>query len=297
MVVCWRPPPNLAGMVRFSEYMAVDRPTNDEIAAEWRRLCISPHTWRACSDQAGLTTGEAGGYRVETDGFPRRGYLKPATAHGDEGRHCRAAREKIASDLAFELALPVPPALLTERVARPLGCTPWVVVSLIMYPHQWSWKDVRGLAIEETPLGAAMAGALSRCSPLLALDTWLDQTDHADHPENIVWGYNPARIADSCILFLDYANSLGFNGQWNNGGWRNVQRAPWPPRLMEHLADGALKPTIAKIETLPEETVREIVNRIPDGYLPVDQKAVITEGLIGRRPLVRAALQSVLAAD
>src|SRR5262249_5279264 len=136
--------------------------TNAEIAAHWRSVCVSPYTWKVAADQVGVVTGEAGGYRGESDGFPRRGDLKPAHAHANESTHARAAREKIASDLAQDLNLPLPPALLTKRENPPNGCTPNVVVTLIMYPQQWPWSQVRGYAVDATPLGAAFAGALAR---------------------------------------------------------------------------------------------------------------------------------------
>jgi hypothetical protein len=274
--------------------MPPDTPSNVEIAAQWRTTCISPYVWRPDGDQHGVKTGEAGGYRVVADGFPRRGYLKPANAHGDEAVHARAAREKIASDLAFDLNLKVPPAVLTSREQPPAGCTPYVVVSLIMYPQQWTWSEVRGLAIEQSPLGAAMAGALARCTSLLAFDTWLGQTDHGDHPDNVIWGYNPTRLGESAIIFLDYANSMGFNGEWANDGWQNVAAAPWPPRMLDHIAPAELQQTVERIEGFSQDAIREVVNRIPDPFLAAEHKTAITAGLIGRRALVAGALHASL---
>jgi len=268
--------------------------TNAEIAAEWRRICVSPYMWRPCVDQAGVITGEAGGYWVEAHGFPRRGYLKPANSHPDEHTHYRAAREKIACDVACDLSLSLPPALLTTRDNPPSGCTACVVVTLVMYPAQWNWATVRTHTIDPTPVGAAMAGALARCSAMLAFDTWVAQTDHGDHPDNIVWGYDPAALGDSAIVFLDYANALGFNGQWTAGQWQQTQAAQWPPLLLKYLDKSLVEAMVARIEAFPEATIREIVSRIPDSHLPQVEKGIVTEGLACRRSLVRDALRSVL---
>jgi len=229
--------------------------------------------------------------------FPRRAYMKPLKPNNDEGSHSRAAREKIAADLAHDLHLRVPPALLTVRQEVPAGCTPNVVVSLILCPYQWSWGTVRSVPGEASPLGAAMATALAQCSALLAFDTWLGQTDHGDHPENLIMGYNPDRLYESGLIFLDYANSLGFNGQWSGDGWQPVQVAPWPPRLLTHLDPAAVAATLGNVEQLADETIREIVNRIPEGHLPTAEKPSIIDGLLGRRGLLRPALRAIPGLD
>ncbi len=168
-------------------------------------------------------------------------------------------------------------------------------VSLILYPKQWSWGQVKGTVAKEDPAGAAYASALARCSPLLAFDTWTDQKDHNNHAENVVWGYDPARLSDSALLFLDYANAMGFDKTWQAGGWKNVQRPPWMPEMNACIDSIALQHTVEKIEQFAEDSIREVVNRIPVDYLPDSEKVVIIDGLIGRRALVRQALSSELA--
>lgn len=266
------------------------RPRDTTIADEWRKSAISPHCWSACKNQTGLQRGEAGGYKVEAPGVDRVCYLKPADPRPDEHNHCRAAREKVASDLAFDLGLCVPPAQLTIRENPPTGCTRQVVVSLIEYPRQWTWSKVKLIRIDDEPAGLALAQALSRCSPHLAFDTWLDQKDHNDHPDNIVWGYDPGTPGDSSIIFLDYANSMGFDGSWAGNGWRQTVAPQWMPLMKQHMDRTALRRMIEKIERFPEDGLRKVVERIPDEYLPASQKGIILNGLIGRRGAIRAAL-------
>ena len=268
-------------------------PSNAEVSTDWRAHVISPYAWDPDPNQVGLVQGEAGGCFAVSSDFPRRAYMKPLNAKTDEGGHSRAAREKIAADLAHDLRLRVPPALLTTRRVAPEGCTPNLVVSLILCPVQFSWGTAKGVPSEANPLGAAMAAALTQCSGLLVFDTWLAQTDHGDHPENLIMGYNPDRLYESGMIFLDYANSLGFNGQWAGGAWQPVQLAAWPPRLLTHLDPPAVAATLDQIERMAEETIREVVQRIPDAHLPEAEKPIIIDGLLGRRGLLRPALRTI----
>ena len=129
-------------------------------AADWRQSLVSDHAWTQCANQAGAIQEEAGGYFVEAAGFPRRAYLKPANPHPDAANRARAAREKLASDLAFDLGLCVPPVLLANRANPPAGCESAVAVTLVMYPRQWPWEQIRGYPLDVTPLGAASSPAI-----------------------------------------------------------------------------------------------------------------------------------------
>ena len=254
----------------------------------WRETAESPFTWRKCANQAGAVVGESGGFYVETDGFPRRAYMKPAREMPDDLQHCRAAREKIASDLAHDLGLPVPPACLSKYELRP------VVVSLVMYPRQWPWKIVNENQPKPGPLAAALAKAFAECSAMYVFDTWVDQDDHGDHPHNIIWGYDPFHISDSEIIFLDYANSLGYNGNWFNDGWSAMEKAAFPTKICDNLNADRLSKCIEDIENIPEKQIHEIISRIPNSYLPVEQKSTIFEGLTGRRKQLRTTFSDLL---
>jgi hypothetical protein len=130
----------------------------------------------------------------------------------------------------------------------------------------------------------------------LAFDTWLKQTDHHDHPHNIVWGYDPADLPDSSVVFLDYANSMGYDKSWRSGGWAHVVEALFPPLLLKYLDKKALAGTVKAIAEYPEASIREIVTRIPETHLSSEQKELILEGLAGRRRLIEGALKGRLEA-
>lgn len=261
--------------------------TNQEISNLWRASCVSQTEWRRSQNQAGAVEGEATGEYVHAEDFPRRAYRKPITDKKDDFIYCRAAREKIAADLAHDLGFPVPPALLTRHENRP------AVVSLVMYPTQWPWEQIRSLKLdEETPSAAAMLKELSRASPLLAFDTWLGQVDHGDHnPHNIIWGYNPRRLSESALIFLDYAYSMGFDAtSWADRKWETMKVAAFPPLILGHLDGDLLEDAISRIELLTEEAIRDIVSRIEDFWMPPDQREMVQEALIYRRKHLRTCL-------
>lgn len=258
---------------------------NNTIATDWRTRAVSTLSWNKCDNQAGARQGEAGGYFVEADGFPRRAYLKPAKPHKDS--IARAAREKIAADLAHDLDLPVPPAQLTTLdEPLPEGCEAAVVVTLVMYPRQHPWEIVKKLPKDDSPASLAIAKMVSGYSHMLAFDTWVAQSDHGDHPHNIVWGYDPNDLASSELIFLDYAYSMGFNGNWLDDKWRDLQIAPFPPMIRENLNKSALRQTVERICDLKQEVIEAIVRRLPETHLQGDDMDLLSEALIGRRELL-----------
>jgi hypothetical protein len=272
---------------------------NGTIAAEWRAVAAIDCTWRPTENQAGtvgyLVEGEGGGRYVTWERYPhRRAYLKPTRRDPDPAR-ARAAREKIASDLAHDLGVPVPPVVLSE--VRNGSEERFVALSLVMFPLQWAWSQTKrfinvasdaGNLIRRTAYTAAAQG--------LVLDTWLAQPDHTEnHEHNIIFGYVPGDATCNQLLFLDYAFSLGFGRAWENELYRDCSIAPFPRALCENLDQRTLEATVAQVEAFPEQTVREVVTRIPATHLAIDQRAVIIDGLVARRSLVRSALAAYLS--
>ncbi|MCS3859798.1 hypothetical protein [Salinibacter ruber] len=291
---------------------------NGVISDEWRQeVEIPSQNWRRADNQAGSNfdylEGEAGGFfaSVEVAGFERRAYLKPGKSRENQHRlniaqqKARAACEKIASDLAYELGLPVPPAVLSQRSdPQDQWCEEEVVLSLVMYPRQWSWAQVKGLhggGGEASPKDAALEKAFAECTPMLAFDTWIGQRDHEYTRHNIVWGYEPGNLKRSRLVFLDFAYSLGssggedFDGEWDEGGWQPVEAAGFPSLIEDCIDRDELEMAIARIEDLPEREIRTIVDRIPTNFLPPWRAENIKEGLLGRREELRSSLSGILS--
>ena len=78
----------------------------EEIARFWRDAAFSAQKWNVVGE---VGAGESEALVVENEAG-LRAVAKPAL--GADGKAFRGAHEKIASDLAFELGIPVPPVIL-----------------------------------------------------------------------------------------------------------------------------------------------------------------------------------------
>lgn len=276
----------------------VQVPSTSELAIVWRRALFLDCRWLACPNQAGvlryLAEGESGGRFVVADRWPqRRAYMKPRKRDPDP-RRARAAREKICADLAHEVRCNVPPVVLARREGDPSNEERACCVSLVMYPRQYPWEQIKrflhagpaGTEILREYLPAAAAEGL-------AFDTWVGQTDHADHhPHNIVFGYatgdGPEQPPpEAGYVFLDFAMALGWGGLWEGDGAKAMGLAPFPPAMIAAIDTIALGGILDRIENIRETTVSEIVNRIPDDYLSAEQRDIMIAGLLARRAMVR----------
>jgi hypothetical protein len=273
-------------------------PPTSELAELWRRELFLGCRWTVCPTQAGVlgyvADGEAGGRFVVADRWPeRRAYLKPRKRDPDP-RRARAGREKICADLAYEVGCRVPPVVLLRREGDPPDDERSCCVSLVMYPRQYPWEQIKRFLHTVPPGTEILRDRLPVAAARgLAFDTWVGQTDHADHhPHNIVFGYvpgddphQPPREAE--YVFLDFAMALGWGGLWEGEGAKTMESAPFPSRMIAAIDTLALDGILDQIENIKESTVSDIVLRIPDDFLVPEQRAVILEGLLTRRSLVR----------
>jgi hypothetical protein len=236
--------------------------------------------------------GEAGGFFVESDAIGgRRAYMKPLRSGLS-----RAAREKIASDLAFDLAVPVPPALLATRDGVRSGEERFVCVSLVLFPQQYSWRQVQQhVSDPSSPVAQAVGNTLAEDAALgLAFDTWLAQGDHNDHPHNVVFGFDRRTPGSGSLVFLDYSLSMGCPHGWSDGKYATCSMVPFS-RLMTERADKTkLEACICRIESYDVSSLEEVIMRIPGTHLPRPEGEKILESLTARRALVRPALAHLL---
>lgn len=272
-------------------------PRLEEIRAAWRKDIRSEARWTKASNQAGAVgakvVGEAGGFFVESEALPgRRAYLKPRKREGASKYRARAAREKIASDLAFDFGLLVPPVLLWERAADQEERA--VCLSLVMYPTQWAWGVVQPILEEKRDDKATrlFEGPLAReAAYALAFDVWIGQTDH-DHPSNIMFGYEPN--TDGHYVFLDFAFAFGNGGRWDDGGWEHDWNVGFPNEMRRRADPASLREAVEKIEGTADGAIRQIVERVPDTHMWGEERDLVLQGLLKRRELVRVQLASYL---
>ncbi len=263
----------LAGLRRFS--------ANTELLADgWIRSAIAPVSWQI-DPNCRIPQGAEGGFSV-VSAFCN-GYAKPRGRHNaDPLQRPVAAYEKIASDLAYLLRLPVPPVTLYERAAAPGGEPRHHAVSAMPFNAFFSWRKTL-----EQPALAARIRAFTPpvMSAMVAFDTWVHAHDHCNNPENLL-------VAPSAVpgfAFIDYGQSL--LEKWRGGGFTTPFAAP--------LYDGetkmdvcTLRAAVAAIETIPNASIRAIVARIPAEFLAAAHAKVIIEGLLYRRDHLREMLAS-----
>ncbi len=221
--------------------------------------------------------GEAGGLHVKCGGT--NGYAKPLNPHHDG---CpRAAHEKIASDLAFELMLPIPPVVLWRRE----GVTGETHCSVSATPF---WPAHRWAHIESTPTSApAVARSISdQACAMSVFDTWVDNRDRHNNGNLLVTQHGGGYQA----AYIDYAFSLSY-------GWGEAAAPTVPSAVARYPHNAGLdvasaSRTLERIEGLSDEAIRAIVDRIPSEFLSDARKRTIAEGLSlrknGLRPVIRA---------
>lgn len=206
-----------------------------------------------------------------------RGVAKPGEAIND--RCLRAAHEKIVSDLAYALGLPIPPVTLWDRGDAFAGSGRLCAVSAWAFPTPIEWQHQR------PKLNAAqLALAGTAASAMRAFDTWVAASDRkADH----VLVSDDGDAATLKLAYIDYAFALSY--EWIGVvGPQADPRPAWPDGLPVDQA--AAEALVSEMERLEEQRIAEIVNRLPPGCFVDGAKDVIIKGLLERRPRLRGWL-------
>jgi hypothetical protein len=262
----------------------------EDVAARWRASVETVEMWRHL-ELPEVEEGEGNGYPVQNV-TGRRGYLKPCKLDRDVPR---AAQEKIASDLAYELILPVPPVILWRRLDALDGEEDRVCISLFPFRRTATWKRAITDANPAPGLVAQLVQAATIvASAMMPFDTWISHNDREDD-RNVVVDEDDVADGTSSIrlAYIDCAYSL--SSSWSpSAGPR-----PWSPMgIGGRFPTGiqpdpeALRATIRRIECLRESVIGEIVNRIPDDYLSAEPKQRTMEGLIHRQAELRTKFRA-----
>lgn len=264
--------------------MADSITTLGSVKKKWRAVTFTKRKWVASSDRGmGPKPGEAGGYLVQARRFPFSAWLKPFNENRPD--HPRGANEKIASDLACELGLWVPPVLLyrvPEDVTQPEHrCC----VSLLAFDEMARF-DVAEKALAGNEL-ERFEKALQHGSGILAFDTWIDNCDRKNGGNTVV-GEEPGHFI---INYIDHSNAFNHGGRWSNERWQTVRAARQLPRQAKVFDQKIVMRMVNRIERLSASKITGIVDRIPDDYMDSEHRSVVVDGLLGRRSLVREAVE------
>jgi hypothetical protein len=252
------------------------------LADQWSQYAVAPIIW-AMDPSTQALPGAEGGFWVTSP--PWRGYAKPlAVNSANPKQRPTAACEKIASDLAYELELPVPPVTLFERTNVPAGQARHHCVSAPPFPTLHRWDVTRA---NRSIMGAIRACAAPAMSAMVAFDTWLECEDHKNHPGNLLVTTGAGATPEIHLAWIDYAASL--TNAWRVRGCESSYAAPmYDPAVEADIA--TMSETIDAIRAIPDDTIQRIVARIPDTFLSQNDRYLIVRGLRYRRDHLRSIL-------
>lgn len=254
------------------------------ICEEWRQRLFSNDRWSPTSDQP--SSGEADGIKVAADSVPFGAYLKPGREKNDNIR--RAANEKICADLAQDVDAPVPPALLCERDSLVDHQPENTVLSLYLSDQAWSVRDLQD--ISDPPWGL-LTEALEEASSIAAFDAWVGNTD-TDTGNTV---FIKDQEGDYWAVHIDLAYALNKRRRWEDGRRGGGVNPPsYHARVEDNFDEEKILEGVNRIESITDTEIEEIVERIPDSYMPSDEREIVTHALIERRSEVRSAVRSLV---
>lgn len=258
----------------------------EAIASNWRGNVLSSTQWSP-DGQPGQFGGQASGYKV-TSGTVLA-FAKPSAIDGENPPVPRAAHEKIAADLAFDLDLPLPPAILhTWTPSAPVGNQPNVAISLWPFLTVHKWQHIEALPQIATQVKLDLART---ASVLAVFDTWVDNRDRPNNGNLLVSGDVPGSVQ---VAYIDYSYSMAYG--WRSG-FDNVTPCPMYPTDTNDADHAAMRFVLDKIEATSDAIIESVVKRIPEVFLSTADKDLIVAGLVARKLKVRPALQSVYGAS
>ena len=249
-------------------------PELEQLASQWNCTAETSDHW---TDLELADSTESKPRKVQNqDGL--LGVAKPGIKRPDGV--ARAAHEKITSDLAYHLGLPVPPVILWDRgtniddtAERYTGISAWA------FPQPLSWdKAVKQLS--ENMQNSASASL----SAMYTFETWITATDRK--PAHILV-YLEDEDESVRLAFIDYAYSMTYQWKSENAPAGTSQ---WCLELPKDT--GAIQEIVDKIEALDDEVISTIVSRVPETYLTPSQSNLIIQNLGCRRHKIESIINS-----
>jgi hypothetical protein len=263
----------------------------EKYAKTWRETVVDSRGWTAVKGER-PTGGEAKGFWVERDNL--RGYLKPSRPDAIEPNWRRAANEKISADLAFDLGLPVPPAVLVDGLVCG-GTVQAAVVSLVLHPVVTKWGTAMASENSKSLALAVQESTKKKWSGIFAFDAWIGNSDR-HNSDNTLIGSDSAEDPNcqSELFFIDFANSMIQSGWDESATWGRIEMPAYDLNLMGGIdREGALE-MAERIQSLSDRIIDQVVGRIPEMYLTAKQREIVSAALIVRRDLLPEAVASFL---
>lgn len=237
----------------------------EKVADLWFANPVTTDTWQA----TGKTWGsESQPYEVSNQNN-LRGVAKPGLNRPVDITR-RAANEKIASDLAYLLNLPLPPIVLWDRGdgvnERYASISAWAFENAIEWPHARA-----GLSKQQLKIASRAAGAMQ------LFDTWVAAQDRKDEHLLVRDDADASRLG---LAYIDYAYAVSY--EWSQSQTPAPGLRPSSPSCVVADADAA-KELLTRVQAIEEHAIKDIVNRIPSACFSDDGKIATLDGLLRRR--------------
>ena len=238
-------------------------PEVEKLATEWAASACTEAEWE---DLGPFGATESKPFRVARRSDGTVGLAKPGRKSNDST--ARAAHEKIASDLAYHLGLPVPPVILWDRCRDDVSVR-HVSISAWAFSPALTWPEVQAALTPDQRLQVA------RCaSAMMAFESWISADDRkADHLLlNAVEPDGHVQLA-----FIDYAYSMSKSWQGSEAAKGHASSFLPLDRNEE-----ALHEVADRIVGFDKALIEHIVSRVPGHYVSEKQRDVVLSNLVSR---------------
>jgi len=248
---------------RFDEY-------RESKAAEWFENPVSTEDWYLSKEPVHEAAEEP---RLAISRSGVTGYAKRCPPGRPE-----AANEKIASDLAMVLKIPVPPVVLWQDEQEEIYS-----ISMQAFPCTINWGQATTLIADPQ--------FQKNCRPIFAaayvFHCWIDDGDHDGSPRNVIVN-KTSSVSLPEVAFVDHTICLhwgavldqpikhrtaGYGFGFENGCGQN----PAAPEISA---------PVNWITELSPHDINAIVDKIPEHYLAANFRKNIAPGLLERQKLL-----------
>jgi hypothetical protein len=238
----------------------------EDMAKVWRAHAYTTEQWTFIED---VGVGESEVFKVQNQSG-LYAYAKPShDLHSDTPR---AAHEKIASDLAYDIKLPVPPVQIWRSGPKDRGGL--FALSLMGFDQPMDWNVAVERRLVNEAICKSVAPAISACD---VFHTWIGDLDRKSEHVQIDLD---AADSNMGISVIDHAYAMTHI-------WRSDQKHPL--HLCETKLAGvdknraAIHYIVGKIERCRNDSIKDICARVPGEFLSDAQREAIVSNLITRR--------------
>jgi hypothetical protein len=248
-------------------------PREQRLAALWSQMVVSKDGW-TLGELIGR--GESGARRA-TGPDGQAGIVKSAFWYEING----AAHEKIASDLAYMLGIPVPPVALWQHP----DSGELYSISAAAFKQPINWDEARILNVLTSKFRKNARPILSAG---FVFHSWIGDKDHGENPGNVLVNANSSPEHPG-LAFVDHCLSMSY--KWS--GFEEdfaVWDGPYYGLQRNRMDVDVLTDCVGRIMRLSKEDIVATVRRIPPAYLPTQDADLICQGLLARRERLSALL-------